>query len=1063
MRLARARRALHLLVAVLCLALPGAATAQPVGAPFSTPGQNTGVSFAQRTGPGIVLAPSDNDAVTIFACAADRVQADGTCAPEPDGQPGDVAGGTPPAGGGGGPGGRAPGPTGTSAPPGVQVPVRVSLAPDAVRSGIQRVDYGTEVFSASGGAAPYRFTLGGGQLPGGLSLSDDGALRGIPVVEGVFEFTVKAADANGVVGEKAFRISIVAPGIIKAPPAIDQVTITSCPEGQIRADGSCGPDDIASGGPAPTGGGGEAPPTGSGTPATPGIPPVATADPAPQPPQILIVLTPRSLRDGRQRIDYGREVLAASGGTGPYSFAVSQGGLPTGLTLTPDGALSGTPLADGKFGFTVAARDAQGNIGQQPYTVAIIPPGGVKAPPAGDTIVIGPPPEPEPEPVPLEPLALAPDTLPRGTTGTAYGPREVLLSGGTPPYTTVGIPALPPGLIVTALDAGAGVRIDGTPLQAGAFEGALVISAVDARGVSVTTVYRIDIDDPLSILPEGLPTGTAGVPYGPVDVIVGGGVPPYTSFASQALPQGMTVSDLGQGRGVRLQGTPGAATRIDNALVLNAVDASGAAITMGYALEIVEAACPDPTMYRFAGLCTCREGMLNIGGTCTAPVELMPPSLADGTKNTPYPPVQLIASGAGPYSFTLAPGRGTLPGGMTLLPNGILAGTPSSAGQSGFTVEVRRGDQLLLAQDYVLAVADVRIDVSPSELPGGNVAVPYTYELSANGGRAPYSFSFSGTAPGWLTLTGAGLLSGVPETQGTVPLAVIARDANGNLSQEKRYSINVEAALCPYAGMTASLSPGSGSSCVCKPTLYPFASGNGCGPCADGQKPFGGTCPPALGPVTPPPQVTTRDTCTGGMVLGNNGVCGCPASKPRVVNGVCQAAPVAPPPPTVQKPTAPAPTPASGCRAGDAQFASEAALRSHLQSLGGGEGYIMTSNGNRIFCGPAGRAQAPAPQPQPQPPTRPAPPPQQGPTCNANAVAFACSLLGLGFDSYACDCAGPVYTPEPDYPDEDDFGGDDYDEDYGDTYDEPQSCEASCAEGRDVGSNGYYACIENNC
>src|SRR5437660_3844251 len=50
--------------------------------------------------------------------------------------------------------------------------------------------------------------------------------------------------------------------------------------------------------------------------------------------------------------------LNASGGTSPYSWSVSSGTLPTGLSLSSSGTLSGTPTVAGAFPFTVAVKDA---------------------------------------------------------------------------------------------------------------------------------------------------------------------------------------------------------------------------------------------------------------------------------------------------------------------------------------------------------------------------------------------------------------------------------------------------------------------------------------------------------------------------------------------------------------------------------------------------------------------------------------------------------------------------------------------------------------------------------
>jgi hypothetical protein len=52
--------------------------------------------------------------------------------------------------------------------------------------------------------------------------------------------------------------------------------------------------------------------------------------------------------------------LAASGGTPPYTWSLSSGSLPTGLTLSSAGAISGTPSVAGSFSFTVVVKDSTG-------------------------------------------------------------------------------------------------------------------------------------------------------------------------------------------------------------------------------------------------------------------------------------------------------------------------------------------------------------------------------------------------------------------------------------------------------------------------------------------------------------------------------------------------------------------------------------------------------------------------------------------------------------------------------------------------------------------------------
>jgi hypothetical protein len=69
---------------------------------------------------------------------------------------------------------------------------------------------------------------------------------------------------------------------------------------------------------------------------------------------------------------------SAAGATTPFTFAVTSGALPTGLTLAANGAITGTPTALGDFTFTITATDStpagSGGpfTGSQAYTVSIL-------------------------------------------------------------------------------------------------------------------------------------------------------------------------------------------------------------------------------------------------------------------------------------------------------------------------------------------------------------------------------------------------------------------------------------------------------------------------------------------------------------------------------------------------------------------------------------------------------------------------------------------------------------------------------------------------------------------
>ena len=99
-----------------------------------------------------------------------------------------------------------------------------------------------------------------------------------------------------------------------------------------------------------------------------------------------ISLLAASLPDGTEGLAYS-QAITASGGMAPYTYAITAGALPAGLTLSASGALSGTPTANGSFNFTVTATDSSTGAGpataSRAYTLVVAAPVAV---PMGDKL-----------------------------------------------------------------------------------------------------------------------------------------------------------------------------------------------------------------------------------------------------------------------------------------------------------------------------------------------------------------------------------------------------------------------------------------------------------------------------------------------------------------------------------------------------------------------------------------------------------------------------------------------------------------------------------------------------
>src|SRR2546428_50985 len=163
-------------------------------------------------------------------------------------------------------------------------------------------------------------------------------------------------------------------------------------------------------------------------------------------PQIFIA--PAALPNATQNSPYS-VTLNGTGGTPPYSFALGSGPLPSGMSFTPGGILSGTPTASGTFQFAIVVTDSVHCSTTWNMTLNVS--------------ATAPPPCPQ--------ITIAPSLLSNATQGTPYSV-TFSATGGTPPYSfALGSGSLPPGMSVTA-----GGVLSGTPTASGTFQFAIVVT-----------------------------------------------------------------------------------------------------------------------------------------------------------------------------------------------------------------------------------------------------------------------------------------------------------------------------------------------------------------------------------------------------------------------------------------------------------------------------------------------------------------------------------------------------------------------------------------------------------
>lgn len=91
----------------------------------------------------------------------------------------------------------------------------------------------------------------------------------------------------------------------------------------------------------------------------------------------ITVVSPRPLTVSTTTVVNGvagasyRADLTADGGVPGYQWTLASGTLPTGLQLTPRGALAGIPTAPGTYAFTVRATDSRGSTAEATLSLTV--------------------------------------------------------------------------------------------------------------------------------------------------------------------------------------------------------------------------------------------------------------------------------------------------------------------------------------------------------------------------------------------------------------------------------------------------------------------------------------------------------------------------------------------------------------------------------------------------------------------------------------------------------------------------------------------------------------------
>lgn len=255
-----------------------------------------------------------------------------------------------------------------------KIAVLTSSVPDGYVGGT----YSTQL-QQSGAVFP-SWQLYASTLPPGLKLSSTGTISGVPTVAGRFPITVWVKGSNG---SSRFRdLVITIKPMEVATAALPDAPIGAAYSQKLVANGGKGTKSWSVvGGALPAGMSLSAAGAISGRPTTLGTYSVTVKVTDQSVPKqtatrtLTITVTPMeittsALPDGKKGTYYAFK-LAASGGKPTLAWSVVGGSLPTGLTLSSAGNISGYPKAPGTWTFTVRVLDASTPKNQALRTLSI--------------------------------------------------------------------------------------------------------------------------------------------------------------------------------------------------------------------------------------------------------------------------------------------------------------------------------------------------------------------------------------------------------------------------------------------------------------------------------------------------------------------------------------------------------------------------------------------------------------------------------------------------------------------------------------------------------------------
>ena len=451
------------------------------------------------------------------------------------------------------------------------------------------------------------------------------------------------------------------------------------------------------------------------------------------------IAAPSALADGIVNTEYSSVQFTASQGTEPITWTAS--GLPSGLTLSTAGLLSGTPKKAGNFKLTIKAKNSGG---QDSVKLAL-------------TVFMMP--------------EITTKKLSAATTDKTYSAR--ITAKGTAPISW-DIQGLPDTLTFTPIGTGASIQLKGTPTEAGTYS--LKVKAWNIAGTD-SADFTLTVKGVAATITASLAKGTVNSAYNETRI---------TAKGTKPINITCSISDADKAK-------HGINSLADIGLTFTTDSATGTATLSGTPTKSVKNL---PLTFTAENIASTKPASRKVSLTIAGQKPIFT-SPADATttllcEQNAYIAVDFTVTGTENITYSINKVNG-----FTITQTGThtatLSGTaPAKDGKTTITVTAANADGK--ATRKVIVQTMTKPSITTTSLKAGTLNKSYSDTLKASGTKK-ITWSVTGTLPAGLSFNANnGALKGKPTQEGSYTLTFTATNDIGTDSKTLTLTVGNQAA-----------------------------------------------------------------------------------------------------------------------------------------------------------------------------------------------------------------------------------------------------------------------------